>query len=308
MDFNPHGIYFKWDGVIDYIDNGTYYSNPGNYIFSVNNHMDGIDIYLYGDDSGGGIGGGIGAGSSSTDGPYGPNLWVSGYFLDNVALIYPLVRSHIISHEMGHVLNLYHTHHGTVTENLPQDPLQCKEFVNGSNGHICGDYILDTPADPKMNYLVDLVTCDWLGSGMDANGDPYNPDELNIMSYTQPKCMDHFSILQVKRMKSSLLLLPYLQNVVINYTTNNTNPCNDRQLTLNYYPNPANQNLTLDLRENDSKEYIYQIYNELGELVLSGVSLNELKTINTITLREGHYYLHVYDEAIPVIKHLYIQH
>jgi hypothetical protein len=54
----------------------------------------------------------------------------------------------VLSHEMGHCLGLYHTHHGTVTEE--GDSFQCPELVNGSNSSTCGDYIADTPADPNI--------------------------------------------------------------------------------------------------------------------------------------------------------------
>ena len=61
-----------------------------------------------------------------------------------------MVKSHIISHEMGHVLFLWHTHHGTYPEG--GDPNQCMELVDGSNSTICGDYISDTPADPNIKW------------------------------------------------------------------------------------------------------------------------------------------------------------
>lgn len=48
-DFNSHGIFFRWDNTIDFIDNTTYYNAPGTNIFSINNHSDGVDIYFYGD-------------------------------------------------------------------------------------------------------------------------------------------------------------------------------------------------------------------------------------------------------------------
>lgn len=46
-DFNVYNIYFVWDGNIDYINNSSIYLSPSNSIFTVNNHQDGIDIYIY---------------------------------------------------------------------------------------------------------------------------------------------------------------------------------------------------------------------------------------------------------------------
>lgn len=80
-----------------------------------------------------------------------------------------------VAHEMGHCLGLYHTHNGTGDNN------GTPELVNGSNSSTAGDYITDTPADPNR----------WNGFGgytggdlTDANGDRYNPDPLNLMSYS----------------------------------------------------------------------------------------------------------------------------
>lgn len=190
MDFNPHGIYFNWDGNIDYINSASYYS-PSVGIFLVNDNLDGVDIYLYGNDSG--FLGGIGTGVSQADGiGEKANLYMSGYYSDMLSSYNPLIYSHMISHEMGHILNLYHTHHGTLIE--LNNPAQCAELVDGSNSTICGDYVNDTPADPSVQDEIDIPNCLWTGSGTDANGDPYSPDVLNLMSYSSLKCVDYFSI------------------------------------------------------------------------------------------------------------------
>ena len=303
MDFNPHGIYFNWDGSIDYI-NTKDYSNASENIFSINNHSDGVDIYLFGDDSGGIYGWGNGGGFANGIGAQGSSFFVTGYFIDNVSLIYPLCRSHVISHEMGHVLNLFHTHHGTVFET--GDTNQCPELVNSSNSLICGDYVADTHADPNMGYNVDLVTCKWLSSGFDANGDAYIPDELNTMSYSQPKCMSYITPLQAQRTKKSLFLVPHLQNIST-YSTSEY-PCQRIVKPLVFYPNPAKNNITLDLRDRDPIEYNYKIYNNQGILLQSGTTSNVLRIIDTSALQNGDYYLHFYEDSVPIIKRIIINH
>ena len=198
QDYNPHNISFKWDNVIDYINNSSYYTNPSAAIFSVNNHSDGIDIYLF-DDSSSGNGLANGVGSSS-------EFYVSGSFWNPP--YNSLITSHVISHEMGHVLFLWHTHHGV-------EAGSCPELVNGSNASTCGDFVVDTPADPHIQFNVNPANCTWLGSGSDANGQSYNPDTHNIMAYTIPACMSYFTPLQGLRMRNAISSLPFLMQTVV---------------------------------------------------------------------------------------------
>ncbi|KWW27042.1 MAG: hypothetical protein AUK63_2423, partial [bacterium P3] len=201
-DFNSRGIYFYWDESIDFIDNNTCYNNsPNSNIFYVNNHTDGIDIYLYPSYSGNYAGLANGVGVSS-------EFYLYGNY-DGT----PLCNTHIISHEMGHVLNLWHTHHGTYTEGTPMtlgyDGNQCKELVNGANSSSCGDYIEDTPADPNLMGKVN-AGCIYTGIEKDANNQSYNPDVNLIMSYAPPSCMNYFTTKQGLRMKESIANLPFL--------------------------------------------------------------------------------------------------
>lgn len=205
QDFNPHGVSFNWDNSIDYINNDTYYSNPTTTIYTVNNHTDGIDVYLFDDaSSAGGRANGVGESSE---------FWISGSYWKSP--FNSLVRSSVISHEMGHVLFLWHTHHGTRNEG-GSDTGQCPELVNGSNNATCGDYVTDTPADPFLGFNVNHPACTWTSSGTDANGDSYNPDERIIMAYTHPDCMTLFTAGQGQRMRNAIATLPHLQNAVVN--------------------------------------------------------------------------------------------
>lgn len=205
QDFNPHNISFSWNNQIDYIDNDSYYNNPSSTIFNINNHQDGIDIYLFDDSSSSG-GRANGVGQSS-------KFYVSGSFWKSP--FNSLIKSHVISHEMGHVLFLYHTHHGTYNEGGNDNP--CSELVNGSNSASCGDYVTDTPADPHLLFDVNQTTCQWNSSGMDINGDLYDPDEKNIMAYTDVGCMEYFTQKQGERMRNAISSLNYLQQTIVNY-------------------------------------------------------------------------------------------
>lgn len=198
-DFNSHGIFFFWDGNIDYIDNNSYYNNvPDANIFNVNNHVNGIDIYLF---------------PSSTN--YSFTGFANGVGMNSEYLVVgntnniPVCITSTISHEMGHVLNLWHTHHGTYNEGGNDNP--CQELVNGSNSSTCGDYVEDTPADPRLSGKVNS-NCVYTGTGTDANNQAYNPDVDLIMSYAPNSCRTRFSTKQGERMRDAIENLPYLMH------------------------------------------------------------------------------------------------
>ena len=95
-------------------------------------------------------------------------------------------------HELGHYFNLLHTH----------DSRQGKEMVNGSNCSTTGDLICDTPADPILSSKVDN-DCRYFGIDRDANGDIYNPDTENLMSYSLKSCRNYFTPDQYTRMRKA---------------------------------------------------------------------------------------------------------
>ena len=80
-------------------------------------------------------------------------------------------------HELGHFFGLLHTF-GDEKKGVS------KELVNGSNCKTEGDKICDTPADPYGNgdSQVD-ADCVFQGTVKDGNGQYYDPDVSNIMSY-----------------------------------------------------------------------------------------------------------------------------
>lgn len=81
-------------------------------------------------------------------------------------------------HEMGHALGLEHTFRG-----YPSDPQGCRELVNGSNSTTCGDFLVDTPADPNGLAGATANGCTYTGTATDANGQLFNPITTNYMSY-----------------------------------------------------------------------------------------------------------------------------
>lgn len=105
------------------------------------------------------------------------------------------LSSGVISHELGHLFGLTHTFEGNR-----------EELVNGSNCATTGDGLCDTPADPyhDPDDISDYVTqdCEFISLLRDANGEFYQPDVGNIMSYY---CRCGFSYDQYLRMAETYL-------------------------------------------------------------------------------------------------------
>ncbi|MGO1520287.1 MAG: M43 family zinc metalloprotease [Sphingobacterium sp.] len=167
--YNKHGIYFNSAGH-DFIDNSAFTSidseQEAEQLGNVNVKQNAIDYYIVN------------------------NLWpVEGGIVTGTALSIPskrlVIRSDRVttstsSHEIGHCLDLLHTHQGTQPGSAG-----CAENIDGSNCATCGDEICDTPADDGNGTL---------------NG--YNPDQNNIMSYYFFR--HRFSNGQVARMKTTI--------------------------------------------------------------------------------------------------------
>ena len=117
--------------------------------------------------------------NSSTSWAYFP-LWQNDWILINNG---QLGSNSTLTHELGHYYGLYHTH-----ETNAGGP----ELVNGSNCLYNGDNLCGTPADPNLSGKVNS-SCNYTGSSTDANGDFYNPDPTNIMSYSLNNCRTFFS-------------------------------------------------------------------------------------------------------------------
>lgn len=85
-----------------------------------------------------------------------------------------------LTHEMGHQWGLAHTFAGNG-----------EELVDGSNCETAGDGICDTPADPFDPADEETVWqngCEFVYLGLDDNGQFYQPDMGNIMSYYGCDC------------------------------------------------------------------------------------------------------------------------
>ncbi|MBX2844191.1 MAG: T9SS type A sorting domain-containing protein [Flammeovirgaceae bacterium] len=102
--------------------------------------------------------------------------------------------TYTLAHELGHFFNLIHTHGNSNSE-------LTDELVDGSNCSYAGDKVCDTPADPFIYNI--SGDCIYKGTKKDANGDLFQPDVKNIMSYAL-RCTEHFSEGQFTRALTAL--------------------------------------------------------------------------------------------------------
>ncbi|WP_138940679.1 carbohydrate-binding protein [Aquimarina agarivorans] len=93
------------------------------------------------------------------------------------------------THEIGHYLDLFHTH----------ETFRGSEYVNGTNCSTTGDLICDTPADPQLSFAKVNTNCNYTFFETDSNGDVYNPDTSNIMSYSRHSCRTKLSPQQLEK-------------------------------------------------------------------------------------------------------------
>ena len=103
-------------------------------------------------------------------------------------------------HEFGHHLNLPHTHNGTSNGNNHPNAEHVPRSGAQSNCTTDGDYICDTEADPSGS----TSNCVYNGGESDIYGNPYTPNEDNIMSYYPDGCGGNFTTGQYSEIGNGL--------------------------------------------------------------------------------------------------------
>lgn len=240
-DFTSTGISFNWNGVVNYINTpvGKDWSFfPRDIRFAeykaIYNNPDGVDIFLVGNtlpnDNGGEASDKALVVCGAEDGYYNPI---------NPGQETLFATSSVISHEMGHVLGLFHPFQKWgLNSNLqcPASSNYTAEYVNGTSSCECGDLVCDTPFEnfaplipacpgtlpscTDETCLVDCETCVYNGNPFtDPAGNVYPiPLGNNIMSvgYSNTTyCGTQFTSGQVERMKCSLCSNPVLHDAII---------------------------------------------------------------------------------------------
>lgn len=118
--------------------------------------------------------------------------------VDRVIISRACLETELFLHVMGRYFSLYNTHGKT-------NAVRTDELVNGSNCATAGDDVCDTPADPLQFFNSSFLNnCVYTGNMVDANGDAYQPDPSNYMSYAPFACRNKFSAQQMSRMAYSV--------------------------------------------------------------------------------------------------------
>lgn len=191
-----------------------------------------------------------------------------------------------LMHEIGHFLSLIHTHG-------PNDNATT-ELVNGTNCDTDGDGVCDTPADPKLGPN-NLDSCIYTGNAKDANGDAYQPDTKNIMSYSYKGCRTQFSKQQQARMYA---FFQYTKMQFFGATIEDVEESSLAQVKI--YPNPVSDGtLNISSATDDSATY-YQISNFYGQVLSQGPLTN--KQIDVNNLSSGTYLLTLNNGNSRVVK------
>lgn len=187
LQYVPVGIQFFQYGSIIYIDNDFFYRIPDsdiarNMLRQQQVVANNINVYFTLLDNL--------CGQSSF-----PADDVQGVLMDS-ACAGSVLNTSTFAHEVGHYLDLYHTHETQFGTECP----------NGSNCATTGDLLCDTPADPDLSDSVNAA-CVWTGTATLPPGcgsTPYAPQTNNLMSYSSKTCRNLFTPGQINRMLNTM--------------------------------------------------------------------------------------------------------
>jgi hypothetical protein len=105
-------------------------------------------------------------------------------------------------HEIAHYFDVLHTF----------DEVGGPGCTSGEGCRVTGDLVCDTPAEPLVSSITELTPfpdCAYVGAATPpcAGDPPYAPDLTNYMSIGFPQCRDHFTRGQLRRARTTLVLL-----------------------------------------------------------------------------------------------------
>jgi hypothetical protein len=208
------------------------------------------------------------SGASLAGYAYYPSSWTKVLVIRNTSAL----NGSTLAHELGHNLNLKHTHGASNVFG------STSELVDGSNGATAGDRVADTPADPNLWGWVNSDCTHNLGpTNLDANGDQYDPSTINFMIYSKTYCRTEFT--QGQKLRAVEAYHNYYSG--LNCQDNSLNISESDPALVRVWPVPFKNELNMG-------RYVdYKIYNQVGQLVLSGSG----SRIFTDRLSAGLYFL-----------------
>ena len=192
-----------------------------------------------------------------------------------------------LAHEIGHYFSLYHTHSSSNGD----------ELVNGSNCSTAGDSFCDTPADPTLSTTTVTNSCTYIGNEQDTNGDFYEPDVTNFMSYSRKSCRDFFSSEQLSQMNAYLfnyrnyLVCPLdLDSSFVNEAFN-----------FNFYPNPGKDLIYINSNHTNGVLLNLKIHDLTGRLIIDQ-SVNSTFILSIDKYNYGIYFITLSNELESITK------
>ena len=197
------------------------------------------------------------------------------YFGTQGTVQYPYNKGRTTTHELGHWLGLYH-------------------IWGDDNGSCSGsDDVNDTPNQADYNQ----------GCPSFPHPSCNNTSDMfmNYMDYTDDRCMMMFSKGQRDRMqyylthyRSSIMSSTKCQVVSL--------PENSIAENLNIYPVPARDMLNIDFGSELDAQLDVELYNALGQLVLSEIFEANASNfqLSTASLKNGIYYLHLVSDKFNI--------
>jgi hypothetical protein len=185
----------------------------------------------------------------------------------------PFNKGRTATHELGHWLNLIHTW----------------------GDADCGDdHVADTPPQKGPNRGCPgqvLITC---GSG------PYGDMYMNYMDFTDDGCMNTFTSGQTDRMRALFapggpryaLLSTQALTAIAKPDTSQSSPTAETDgEAMRVYPNPATQIIYIRVAAPLKPGLTAEIYNSMGQLVLTAPLTQPLQEVSVAGLSSGIYYL-----------------
>ena len=187
------------------------------------------------------------------------------------SLTYPYNEGRTTTHEVGHWFNLFHI--------WGDDSGAC----NGS------DNVNDTP-----NQADETFGCP-SGNQVSCTNGPNGDNYQNYMDYSDDRCMNMFTTGQKTRMWATINT-----SRVSLKTSNGCQPTSIERYKLSnqlqIWPNPAKENINIQIQLPENAEISFTLFNVLGEVVYQNTTKNTVfvnHQISTEKINSGIYFLEV---------------